>query len=425
MLAFVLGCVVPAFLLSVVCTALLCRWAPAWGLVDHPGPRKVHEQATPMGGGVALWVSVVTPLAIASLLAADMLPGLSLETLLPSQVAAELDLSQLTTRLSLLWGILAGATLLAVVGLIDDFRNLSWKPRLAVQVLVAVGLVLGGVRGTLFVPGPLVGGAVTVLWILVLVNAFNFLDNMDGLSAGIALIAASLFALVLLVGTPRPHWLVAGVLLVLAGALAGFLCHNRPPARIFLGDAGSYFIGCLLATLTVVGTFYEADPTATTATTAATAATAATDGRHVMLAPLFILAIPLYDFTSVMLIRLWRGHSPFQADKNHFSHRLVELGLSRRNAVLTVHLATLMTGLGGVLLYHVADWSAALLIVALIACILAVIAILETVARTAQTTSSPAPTPEPTPEPTPAPTPAPSPTSADDASEVGGGGPHA
>ncbi len=69
MLAFVLGCVVPAFLLSVVCTALLCRWAPAWGLVDHPGPRKVHEQATPMGGGVALWVSVVTPLAIASLLA--------------------------------------------------------------------------------------------------------------------------------------------------------------------------------------------------------------------------------------------------------------------------------------------------------------------------------------------------------------------
>ena len=407
MLAFVLGCVVPAFLLSVVCTALLCRWAPAWGLVDHPGPRKVHEQATPMGGGVALWVSVVTPLAIASLLAADMLPGLSLETLLPSQVAAELDLSQLTTRLPLLWGILAGATLLAVVGLIDDFRNLSWKPRLAVQVLVAVGLVLGGVRGTLFVPGPLVGAAVTVLWILVLVNAFNFLDNMDGLSAGIALIAASLFALVLLVGTPRPHWLVAGVLLVLAGALAGFLCHNRPPARIFLGDAGSYFIGCLLATLTVVGTFYEADPTA------ATAATATTDGRHVMLAPLFILAIPLYDFTSVMLIRLWRGHSPFQADKNHFSHRLVDLGLSRRNAVLMVHLATLMTGLGGVLLYHVADWSAALLIVALIACILAVIAILETVARTAQTPSSPDTTP------------APSPTSADDASEVGGGGPHA
>ena len=409
MLAFVLLCVVPPFLLSLVFTALLRRWAPAWGLVDRPGPRKVHERPTPMGGGVALWFSVVTPLAIASLLAADMLPGISLKTLLPQQVASELDLSQLAPRLSLLWGILAGATLLAVVGLIDDFRNLSWKPRLTVQVLVAVGLVLGGVRGTLFVPGPLVGAAVTVLWILVLVNAFNFLDNMDGLAGGIALIAASLFALVLLVGTHRPHWLVAGVLLVLAGALAGFLCHNWPPARIFLGDAGSYFIGCLLATLTVVGTFYEPDPAATT------------DGRHVMLAPLFILAIPLYDFTSVMLIRLSRGHSPFQPDKNHFSHRLVDLGLSRRNAVLTVHLATLMTGLGGVLLYQVADWPAALLIVALIACILAVIAILETVARPAPST----PPADPTPPPTAAPTAAPSPTSADDAPEVGGGGPHA
>jgi UDP-GlcNAc:undecaprenyl-phosphate GlcNAc-1-phosphate transferase len=377
MLAFVLLCVVPPLLLSALTTGLLRRWAPAWGLVDRPGPRKVHHQPTPMGGGIAVWVSVITPLAIATVLGANLLPGLSLNTLLPADVLEQLDVSQFASRLSLLWGILAGATLLAVVGLIDDFRNLSWKPRLAVQLLVAVGLVVGGVRGTLFLPSPIIAAAVTVVWILVLVNAFNFLDNMDGLSPGIALIAASLFAFVLLVGTPRPHWLVAGVLLVLAGALAGFLCHNWPPAKIFLGDAGSYFIGCLLATLTVIGTFYENDPT----TAANTAANTAAIGRHVMLAPLFILAIPLYDFTSVMLIRLRRGQSPFQPDKNHFSHRLVELGLSKPHAVLTIHLATLMTGLGGVLLYQVADWSGALLIIALIACVLALIAILETVAR--------------------------------------------
>ena len=367
MLAFVLACVVPPLLLSAAATGLLRRWAPAWGLVDRPGPRKVHETPTPMGGGIAVWFSVVTPLAGVSLIACNLVPGLTLDDLLPTAVAAELDLAGLHSRLSLLWGILAGATLLAIIGLIDDFRNLPWGPRLAVQGLVAVGLVLGGVRGTLFVPGPLVGGLATVLWILVLVNAFNFLDNMDGLSPGIALIAASLFAAVLLVGTPRPHWLVAGVLLVLAGALAGFLCHNWPPARIFLGDAGSYFIGLLLATLTVVGTFYEAGTGST--------------GRHVILAPLFILAIPLYDFTSVMLIRLGRGQSPFQPDKNHFSHRLVDLGLSRRNAVLTIHLATLMTGLGGVLLYQVTDWMAALMILALIACVLGLVAILETVGR--------------------------------------------
>ena len=319
-----------------------------------------------MGGGVAVWLSVVVPLAVASVFACGCLPGLTLDRLLPVEVTASLDSARIGSRLALLWGILGGATLLAVVGLIDDFRCLPWQPRLAVQLLVALGLVLAGVRATFFLPWPWIGDVATVLWILVLVNAFNFLDNMDGLSPGIALVAASLFAVVLLTGTSRPHWLVAGVLLVLAGSLAGFLCHNWPPAKIFLGDAGSYFIGLLLAALTVVGTFYEGSQG---------------HGRHVILAPLFILAIPLYDFTSVMLIRLGRGHSPFQADKNHFSHRLVELGLSRRNTVLTIHLATLLTGLGGVLLYRVADWTAAILILVLIACVLGIIAILEMVGR--------------------------------------------
>lgn len=369
MLAFVLACVAPSLVLSALTTALLRRWAPAWGLVDRPGPRKVHDVPTPLGGGIAVWISVVTPLAIVSLLAVDGVPGLSLKQVLPAAAITDLDLSRLPSRLPMLWGILGGATLLGTVGLIDDFRNLPWGPRLAVQVLVATGLVLGGVRGSLFVQNSLIGGVLTVLWMLVLVNSFNFLDNMDGLSPGIAMIAATLFATVMLVGTPQPHWLVAGVLLILAGTLAGFLCHNWPPATIFLGDAGSYFIGCLLAAFTVVGTFYEPNPDT------------ASTSRHVILAPLLILAIPLYDFTSVMLIRLARRQSLFKADKNHFSHRLVDMGLSRRNAVLTVHLITLMTGLGGVLLFHVDNWMAALLIVALITCILVVIAILETVAR--------------------------------------------
>ena len=369
MLAFVLACVAPSLVLSALTTALLRRWAPAWGLVDRPGPRKVHDVPTPLGGGIAVWISVVTPLAIVSLLAVDGVPGLSLKQVLPAAAITDLDLSRLPSRLPMLWGILGGATLLGTVGLIDDFRNLPWGPRLAVQVLVATGLVLGGVRGSLFVQNSLIGGVLTVLWMLVLVNSFNFLDNMDGLSPGIAMIAATLFATVMLVGTPQPHWLVAGVLLILAGTLAGFLCHNWPPATIFLGDAGSYFIGCLLAAFTVVGTFYEPNPDT------------ASTSRHVILAPLLILAIPLYDFTSVMLIRLARRQSLFKADKNHFSHRLVDMGLSRRNAVLTVHLITLMTGLGGVLLFHVDNWMAALLIVAVITCILVVIAILETVAR--------------------------------------------
>ncbi|HID24797.1 MAG TPA: undecaprenyl/decaprenyl-phosphate alpha-N-acetylglucosaminyl 1-phosphate transferase, partial [Planctomycetaceae bacterium] len=225
-----------------------------------------------------------------------------------------------------------------------------------------------GVRATVFVPYPWVGLFLSVLWILVLINAFNFLDNMDGLSSGIAFISSALFAAIMLVGTSEPHWLVGGVLLVLAGALAGFLWFNWPPARVFMGDSGSYFIGLMLACATLLGTFYEFE-------------TSGGEHRHVILAPVFILAVPLYDFCSVILIRLREGRSPFHPDKSHFSHRLVQMGFAPRNAVLTIHLATLTTGLGGLLLYRVRDWFSALLIAFLIACVLAIVGILETVGR--------------------------------------------
>ncbi|MFG0294651.1 MAG: MraY family glycosyltransferase, partial [Maioricimonas sp. JB045] len=143
------------------------------------------------------------------------------------------------------------------------------------------------------------------------------------------------------------------------------LCHNRPPATIFMGDSGSTFIGLVLATMTVLGTFYDESVA----------------GQHVMLAPLFILAVPLYDFTSVMIIRIAEGRSPFHPDKSHFSHRLVELGLSRPYAVLTVHLATLTTGLGALLLYRAAGWTEAMILVAQLLCVLTIVAILETVGR--------------------------------------------
>jgi UDP-GlcNAc:undecaprenyl-phosphate GlcNAc-1-phosphate transferase len=133
-----------------------------------------------------------------------------------------------------------------------------------------------------------------------------------------------------------------------------------------MGDSGSCLIGLLLACLTIVGTFYEYG---------------GKTGRHVLLAPLCVLAVPLYDFCSVVTIRLLQGRSPFHADKQHFSHRLVELGLSRPHAVLTVHLVTLTTGIGALLLYQVNTWGAAMLIMALIGCLLAVVAILETAGR--------------------------------------------
>lgn len=357
MIIFIVGTYMSAFLVSVVGTPIIRRLAPALGLVDQPGHRKVHSNPTPMGGGIAVFLGL-------------LIPGIVLTCSANFTGAWEIvqrmldDLQSATGLKKQIVAISAGATVLFLTGLADDRWNLSWKPRLGIQFLTALFVVFSGVQATLFVNQPWIGIALTVLWIMVLTNAMNFLDNMDGLSAGIGVIASLMSAAILLLMVREPHWAVAFLLLLLSGSLSGFLCWNRPPASIFMGDSGSNLIGFLLATLTVSGTFYER-----------------TGSRHVILAPLCILAIPLYDFVTVILIRLKAGRSPFHGDKSHFSHRLVELGLRPARAVLTIHLATLMTGLGALLLYKVQDWTGALLIIALILCILSLVSILETVGR--------------------------------------------
>ncbi|MEQ9409668.1 MAG: MraY family glycosyltransferase [Fuerstiella sp.] len=358
MLIFVVTTFSVAFLIALVVTPVIRRLAPVLGLVDLPGHRKVHVTPTPMGGGIAVFVGVVVPIL---LLLGLQQAGFSLSPFLEQLVATLRQDREMWWQIT---GISVGAVALFVVGLADDRWNLSWKLRLGVQVLIAWGVTFCGVQATVFVSQPMIGIAVTVLWILVLTNAMNFLDNMDGLSAGIGVIAALMSVAILLLMVRQPHGVVAAGLLLLAGSLSGFLCWNRPPASIFMGDCGSNLIGFLLATLTVTGTFYEE-----------------TGSRHVILAPLCILAIPLYDFVTVIWIRLTNGRSPFHGDKSHFSHRLVELGLRPSRAVLTIHLATLMTGLAGLLLYKVSDWTGAWLIIALICCILSLVSILETVGR--------------------------------------------
>jgi UDP-GlcNAc:undecaprenyl-phosphate GlcNAc-1-phosphate transferase len=190
------------------------------------------------------------------------------------------------------------------------------------------------------------------------------LDNMDGLSAGVAAIAAAILAAAALL-TPRPdnhqpQLFVAGFLLLFVGSLLGFLGHNRPPARLFMGDAGSYLIGYLLAMATLTATFAGGDLP-----------------RHGALAPLCVMAVPIYDTVSVVLIRLRQRRSPFVGDKSHFSHRLVQLGMTKTQAVLTIYLATATCGLGALLLQQVATLVGALLILLLVACTLLLVAILE------------------------------------------------
>ena len=148
------------------------------------------------------------------------------------------------------------------------------------------------------------------------------------------------------------------------GALVGFLWHNYPPAKLFMGDAGSYLIGYFLAIATLTATFAGGNLL-----------------RHAILAPLCVLAVPLYDTMTVVLIRLRAGRSPFVGDKSHFSHRLVELGMTKTQAVLTIYLATATCGLGALLLHRVDDAFGAGIILLLVGCVLVLVGILETTGR--------------------------------------------
>jgi UDP-GlcNAc:undecaprenyl-phosphate GlcNAc-1-phosphate transferase len=263
--------------------------------------------------------------------------------------------------------LLTAATVMMLLGLVDDRGGVSWQSRVVSQSVVAAFMVWQGWRLTVFIDDQIVTFLISVLWIVGIVNAFNLLDNMDGLAAGVAWIATMLLAAVMLIGPNAepegPQLFVAGFLSVLAGSIGGFWIFNKPPATIFMGDAGSYFIGFCIATATMMATFAGNQLP-----------------RHAILAPICILAVPIYDTLSVIVIRLREGRSPFVGDKRHFSHRLVELGLSPAAAVGTIYLLTLSCGLGALLLHQVSA-SGAVVILLMVVSVLSVIAILEATAR--------------------------------------------
>jgi UDP-GlcNAc:undecaprenyl-phosphate GlcNAc-1-phosphate transferase len=356
-----LGSIAPSLLIAWAAGFVVRRRAARWGLVDEPSDRKAHAQPTPLGGGLAIWLGVAAPLVLGQLIlwcaAAGWIDGARLPELVQEHLGG------LRQQSPNLWAVLAGATAMMILGLVDDRRGLDWRIRLAAQFFVATAMVLLGFRLTLFIELPAATATLSVLWIVGLINSFNMLDNMDGLSAGVAAIAALMLAAVMLLAPGQPQLFVAGFLLVLVGALVGFLFHNRPPARLFMGDAGSYLIGFCLAIATLLATYAGVGAP-----------------RHALLAPLCVLAVPLYDTASVVWIRLREGRSPFHADRRHFSHRLVELGLSPTRAVLTIYLASATCGLGAFLLHRV-DTVGAALVLLLVGCVLAIIAILETAGR--------------------------------------------
>lgn len=276
---------------------------------------------------------------------------------IPPELASYIaGIQQQTPAALFLLGCLA---VLHVMGIIDDRKPLGPMVKLPVMLGAAFTVVIAtdtrlltllDSYGTI---GHWASIAITVFWIVVITNAFNFLDNMDGLSAGIAAICSAVFLTTALVGG---QWFIAAMLALLLGALLGFLRFNFPftkaGASLFMGDSGSLIVGFLLAVLSVRITYLPIPST--------TSPLHSVTSPLLLLTPLIILAIPLYDFCSVCFLRIRQGRSPFVGDLQHFSHRLVQHGLSRRSAVLVIYGCTAVTGIGAIALPKLEPWQAAL-----------------------------------------------------------------
>ncbi|MCC7384176.1 MAG: undecaprenyl/decaprenyl-phosphate alpha-N-acetylglucosaminyl 1-phosphate transferase [Deltaproteobacteria bacterium] len=295
-------------------TPLVARLAYVVGAVDHPGEaRKIHTRAIPRIGGVAVVVAFFAPII-----------GLAIYT---NDIS---DLIYADSRL--VSAMILGAAGILALGIYDDIRGADAKLKLAVQVTVAVGLWVAGFRIDLL-GVPLLGAVatsylslpLTVLWVVGVVNAVNLIDGLDGLASGVALFAAVvLFGLAFV----DRAVLLAVFCCALGGAIVGFLFFNFNPAKVFLGDSGSMFLGFVLATISLW--------------TQRKGATAA-----VLLIPVLALGLPILDTTLSVVRRVGKGQSPFHADREHLHHRLMALGLSHRNAVLTLYTVSGVFALGG------------------------------------------------------------------------------
>jgi UDP-GlcNAc:undecaprenyl-phosphate GlcNAc-1-phosphate transferase len=320
------------------------RYSVRQGIVDIPSARKVHGSPTPLLGGVA----------VAS--------GFVVTVLLNFSFSRQLK------------GVLVGAGIIVVIGVLDDILDVPARWKLAAQILAAVAAVLYGVVIRL-VPGwlPGAGGAnavLTVLWLLTVTNAIQFLDGMDGLAAGLGVIAALFFGVAAL-QTGQPYLMSLSA--SLAGACAGFLPYNfrRGGARIFLGDAGASFIGFTLAGLAAMGE-WSADSPAVALTT-----------------PLLILAVPLFDIAFVGVVRVVTGTVASVDEwlaytgKDHIHHRFEALGLTKAQSVLLIYFIALTLGISATVLGGGGMREAALVLLQA-GCVLAIIAILERVGRARQ-----------------------------------------
>lgn len=353
--AVLLLAAVCGLLCAAVLTPMMRSMALRVGYLDHPGAHKSHRQSTPYGGGVAIFLAAWAPAAGLVLLSVLVSPEWVAKQFGPTVQAYVGGLQDRSVPAAV---ILAGAAGLHLLGILDDLRPLGPYSKLLVMSVIAVGVAwLSGIRVADFA-GPLPAIVLTALWILVVINSFNFLDNMDGLSAGVA---ACCLLMLAVCGRLAGQVLVPAFALLQLGAVLGFLCFNFPPARLFMGDAGSLLVGYTVAMTAVMTTYYSGGTGAP---------------PYSLVMPLVVLAVPLYDFCTVIGIRIREGRNPLKGDQRHFSHRLVDHGLTRRSAVVTIYVCTIATGLAATLLPG-ADLRGTLTVCAIVVLVLCIIGILE------------------------------------------------
>ena len=352
-----------SFALSAILTALVKGRALRAGFVCRPADDRYHRKVVPLGGGIAIFATISSILLIA-IVAVKFIAAGRLDWLGES---VTIHLPGFLSKINRLAVVLVCSGVLFVVGLWDDRRHLGPYFKLAVQFAVALAAaLLADIRVEFFIESRMVTAIGSAFWIVLIINAFNFLDNMDGLSAGIAVIAT---CILLAAAAESSQVFVSGLAIVLIGTLMGFLLFNFPPAKIFMGDAGSLVVGFFVALLTLRTTYYHE----------------AQSGQwYTVFMPLIVMAVPLYDFISVTLLRISQGKSPFVGDTQHFSHRLKNRGLTDTQTTLTLYLATLCTGIGAVFLSQV-DTVGALLIFLQTFMILAMVAVLETTGKNKKT----------------------------------------
>src|SRR5580704_12741944 len=277
-----------SFVLALILTPMFEGLSFQWKYVDEPdSERKIHTEAMPLLGGAAVFCAFAANVMFNYLFILPLASRGNLSFIEMRDVKMYLDGAFAVWPKLLV--IVLGGGLMVALGMYDDKYELKPRTKLTAQVVIGLLVALAGIRITAFIPNRFVDYLLTVLWIVTITNAMNFLDNMDGLCAGIGLVCASLFGFIAGI---QHEYFVCLMAMAMAGALLGFLPHNFKRATIFLGDAGSHFVGYMLAVLPICVTFYHRGRTPTLLP---------------VLIPLLVLAVPLFDLVMVMWIRTRHG----------------------------------------------------------------------------------------------------------------------